>query len=387
MIGRARKLDGDLCLMTGQLPDALRCYQESINLCRTANDSIWWASALEGLALTKLLAYAHSIRSARHRPSPPSATLQPAVPLAGLTITDLSNVNPITSNALLLELLDGFEQALNLYSKCLQLPLSSSDYLHPHVYVEAGLRLLQIRTTLWDAHQTGTNSLDHAILDLVGFSYPSPSPTQAVDLHPWASFPNSSQLISSLGSRLYIPQIVTDLVPTHRIRILRQLAVSHLRIGYRRKAAWFQRELAAVITANVNPSTSSDLSGLVKVLEDVCHVFRVRLSTPPTEPIVVTEEELSGDPQAADGWPDLQLGVIQDGMVLSERIGDQLALLRFSLKSAELIQDDLEGERKRMDHSLGLIEQIPRLLKAVHGRLPWSYWGPRKIVMAVELVS
>ena len=49
------RYQGDLCLLSGSVSDALDYYNSSVELCKVHQDWLWIASAYEGIARAKLI--------------------------------------------------------------------------------------------------------------------------------------------------------------------------------------------------------------------------------------------------------------------------------------------------------------------------------------------
>ncbi|EGG08601.1 uncharacterized protein MELLADRAFT_84757 [Melampsora larici-populina 98AG31] len=353
--GRIKKFDADLCLMIGELDEAVKLYTQAISISRTSNDLVWLASALERLSLTKVMIHIHD-----HHQVDSSSTNTNTSADPGLNLVSLIN-----------EVFDSYEQALGIYSKPMKLDPNSSDHLPPIIYVQTGLRLLTIRGTLWKAYHE-SKPIHEALWSLFGFKSSGTSTTRSTvgkddrkkrEDGNLISLTRSS--ISELASRVYIPELVS-LVPSDRIRSLTQLIYWYDQIDYQRKAAWMKRELIGVMLQNLNHhQLHQQAKNLTRLMNEIFKVYKVQIDTDLTEGTSIEEVEESG-------WLDIKIGLIKDGIILAEMISDEFGLLKLNLKLSKLLQSQIKNDeidensnQSIMEDSLKLMDQIPKLLNQV----------------------
>ncbi|KAH9809705.1 TRAPP II complex, partial [Melampsora americana] len=354
--GRIKKFDADLCLMIGELDEAVKLYTQAISISRTSNDLVWLASALEGLSLSKMMIHIHD----QHQIDLSSTNTNTAAD-PGLDLVSLIN-----------EVIESYEQALAIYSKPMKLDLNSSDHLPPIIYVETGLRLLNIRGTLWKAQQE-SKPLHEGLLNLFGFkSNGMISEHSKVGVKGDSKkiddvnlIPLTRHSISELASRVYIPELVT-LVASDRIRSLTQLINWYEQIDFQRKSAWMKRELIGVMLQNLSHhQLHQQAENLTRLMNEIFKVYKVRLDDDRTKDNSIEEVEETG-------WLDIKIGLIKDGIILSEMISDRLNLLKLNLTLSKLLQCQIRNDENDetshlsiMKESLKSMDQIPKLLNQV----------------------
>lgn len=369
--GRIKKFDADLCLMIGELEEAVKLYTQAISISRTSNDLVWLASALEGLSLTKVMIHIRDHHQVELSATNPNLSLDPGVNLVSL-------IN---------EVIDSYEQALAIYSKPIKLDPNSSDHLPPIIYVETGLRLLTIRGTLWKAYHE-SKPIHEALWTLFGFKSTGTTSKRSKERTDEGNLMGLSRhSISELASRVYIPELV-NLVPSDRIRSLSELIYWYDQIDYQRKSAWMKRELIGVMLQTLNAQQLLQQSqNLVRLMNEIFKVYKLEI-----------DGNLMKEETEEIGWLDIKIGLIKDGIILFEKVLDQFGLLKLNLKLSNLLHCQIKNDELYengshlhdfiMQDSLRLMDQIPKLLNRVKidpDHLIW--WGPEKMVLAIELMS
>ncbi|KAI8455610.1 transport protein Trs120 or TRAPPC9 TRAPP II complex subunit-domain-containing protein [Phakopsora pachyrhizi] len=167
-----------------------------------------------------------------------------------------------------------------------------------------------------------------------------------------------------------------------RVQALSRLIETFENVKSGRKSTWFKRELIALVTEQIYKMNSLAISSnrhiqLVKLMDQVCDSFKIDFEN--------SSDLIIEGPQRTNGWRDLQLGVLSDAVIMSVVLNDRLSELRYRLKLNELVEaQELEGVQ--VDERLKLeTKKIPDLLRSLNG-VGLNHWGPRNLVLAIELV-
>jgi hypothetical protein len=152
--GRLKKVLGDLWLMSGRLHEAIPCYTESITSLKSHNDSLWHASACEGLAAATLL----EAWETRAQEQGNTAIL----------------ASPVLSSAH-----DYLTQAYTLYGKSTCPPESlflhgaeSGEGIMARLYTACALRHARVLLYMWSAGGFGAAALNSLVNRRMPKSYP-----------------------------------------------------------------------------------------------------------------------------------------------------------------------------------------------------------------------
>ncbi|WAR58074.1 hypothetical protein PtB15_5B306 [Puccinia triticina] len=351
-IGRIRKVEADLELLAAKPINALKIYNEAIGHLKSASDYVWWAAALEGLAVAKMLSL-----------------------LAGLVIE-----NGVQ------EILDDLELAIETYSKALSRSFDGTlihgnpESVEPLVFVESVIRLLDFKLELIELRESPVERTDGELLRMLLGNHLAPR-RKADHLKP-----------SSLEVRLDINRIgsLVELAvdglryAEDRIRALSKLVGVFETIGFMRKATWFKRELVGVVVEQIGKFRGSiPLPGrqeLVKLVEEVCRSFRVPIDKLGHQPVVI-DHRIGGIDQAQAGWKELQLGILMDAVIACSQLDENFSELKFRLKLNEFLDHQGLHDLEIKDDD----RRINWLFKSLsHPSL--DYWGPREIILTLELV-
>ncbi|KAA1084064.1 hypothetical protein PGT21_016244 [Puccinia graminis f. sp. tritici] len=351
-IGRVRKVEADLELLAAKPINALKIYSEAIGHLKLASDYVWWAAALEGLAVTKMLSL-----------------------LAGL----------VAENSVQ-EISDDLELAVETYSKALSRSFDGTlvhgnlESVEPLVFVESVIRLLDFKLELIELRDSQVERADGELLRML------------LGNHLAQRRKSDHRKPFSLELRLDINQIgsMVELAvdglrfAEDRIRALSKLVGVFERIGFMRKAAWFKRKLVGVVVEQIGKFRGSiPLQGrqeLVKLIEEVCKSFRVPIGELSHQPVVI-DFRLGRIDQAQAGWKELQLGVLMDAVIACGQLDENLSELKFRLKLNEFLDHHGSHDLEIKDDD----RRINWLFKTLaHPSL--KYWGPRQIVLTLELV-
>lgn len=348
-LGRIRKVEADLELLAAKPLNALKTYNEAITHLKLTNDLVWWAAALEGSAVAKMLSL-----------------------LAGL---ELKNG--------LQEILDALESAVETYSKALPKAIGgtvangSQEVVEPLVFVESVVRLINFKLELADVEveQLGREQLQVLLGNhLVRRNHPRrPKP-----------FPHDVRLdINRLASMVELAvdglRFVED-----RIRALSKLIGAFESIGFSRKAAWFKRELVGVVIEQIAKFGGSipqmGQEELIKLMWEVCSSLKISMDSSTREPIVINHRPDVIIP-VIPGWRDLQLGVLTDAVIACHELKESVSELNFRFKMNELLYS-------HQPHRLDIIvdRRINALLKSLSHHPRLNYWGPKDIILTIELI-
>ncbi|MBW0472828.1 hypothetical protein O181_012543 [Austropuccinia psidii MF-1] len=354
-LGRIRKLEADLQLLAGNPSNALKIYTDAINALRLTSDLVWWAAALEGLAVTKILLLLSG--------SPLQFSLE--------------------------DLVESLELAIETYFKSLPctfggpLTTNTQEAVCPLVFVEALFRLLDLKLGWFELRHSQDRLEDRLMLKtLLGKQLSQATFDRIVGL-------SSDQLseINQMGS-MAESAVASLPIIEDRIKALSKLAGVFEQIGFNRKAAWFKRELIAVVVEQVNRYQASIPSEgrqhLVKLIEQICQTFRLSVDEGIDGPLII-DDSIDQSNHLAPGWRDLQLGVLEDAVMMCDYLMEDLAEFKFCLKLNQLVdQSDLPG--LEIDQRLKFDNRRITLLLKTFDRHSLTYWGPRNLVMAIELM-
>ncbi|KAI9507373.1 transport protein Trs120 or TRAPPC9 TRAPP II complex subunit-domain-containing protein [Russula earlei] len=398
--GRLFKVLGDLFLLAGRTDDASVWYTEAVALFKTANDPVWYASSLEGLATVALL----EAWSGQGFNTSPSAGREPW--------SDIS---------------EKLEQAILLYAK--PGPLSETDQrydLLAYLYTVANLRQSFLLFATWAAKGWGP-------LTFTALMHPGPAPYIPPTLtHPISLIPSNRDRLSSI-SGVTRSQIAAAISQVHgpwflhlghreRIVVLENIACLYSSLGYHRKEAYILREVVGCIMDLVvcareeygptypskpTPNGLSD-SGTVatkgieiptgnesvlKIVKYICEVHGVNLeavrfvnttarSTPEGEG-VPQDTSLDDLPEDPYGWPELQLGIIREALAVAESLPDPPSVAQFSFSVLKTLHSLLsDDDQYHMYHTS--IKALSAAKRRGDARL-LDYWSGRPLV-SVELL-
>jgi len=351
-MGRLRKVEADLELLAANPINALKIYHEAIVHLKSASDYVWWAAALEGLAVARMLSL-----------------------LAGLA----------TENSMQ-EILDDLELAIVNYSKSLSrsfdgtLINGNSESVEPLVFVESVLRLLDFKlefVKLRDSHLERTDGeLLRILLGNHLGRHRKPRDLEQSSLEARLDINRIGSMVELAVDGL---QFAED-----RIRALSKLVGAFEAIGFMRKAAWFKRELVGVVVEQIGKFRGSiPLHGrqeLVNLIGEVCRSFRVPIDELAHQPVVI-DYRPGGIEQAQSGWKELQLGVLMDAIIVCNQLEENLSELKFRLKLNGFLDHHGAHDLEIKDDD----RRISWLFRSLsHPSL--NYWGPRQIILTLELV-
>ncbi|PLW08658.1 hypothetical protein PCANC_25034 [Puccinia coronata f. sp. avenae] len=352
-IGRIRKVEADLELLAANPINALKIYNEAIGHLKSASDHVWWAAALEGLAVAKMLAL-----------------------LAGVAIENSVQ-----------EILDDLELAVETYYKALSRKFDGTlmdgnpESVEPLVFVESVLRLLDFKLEFIQLRDSQVERADGDMLRILLGNH------LARRRKPSHLEPSSVAVRLDMNRIGSMVELAVDGLrfSEDRIRALGKLVGVFEAIGFTRKAAWFKRELVGVVVEQIGKFRGSvPLHGrqeLVKLMEEVCSSFRVPIDELDQHPVVMDYYRSGGIQQALPGWKELQLGALMDAVITSHHLEEHVTELKFRLKLNEFLDH-------RGPHDLEIKDDDRRinwLFKSL-AKPSLKYWGPRQIILTLELV-
>ncbi|KAJ3829021.1 TRAPP II complex [Lentinula raphanica] len=386
--GRLFKVMADFFLLAGRTEDALIWYTEAVQLLKSPSDSIWNASALEGMATIPIL----DSWSAGY----------------GLQTSTSTGREPWSDIA------DKLSQATALYFKVPPPSIENHQFLS-YIYCCCVLRHTSLLFAIWSAKGWGP-------LAFTTMLQPGPTPYLPPTLShnestTWANLERLSSMsgipratISSLLAQAHGPWLL-HLGPRERIGVLEAIASTYSCLGYRRKEAYILREVLGCVldlivcgreedahtnmrsfgnngNVGIRLNESSDGNeSILKLLKHVCKVLGVNLDA-----IQIVDD--SSDPKSQShtdddpdvyrepfGWPELQVGVVRESVAVAEALPgeyDFLAVTQYALSSLKTLQEFLEpGDQYHLYTTAARAMQTARrrgVMKAV------EYWSGRPVV-------
>ncbi|KAE9396079.1 hypothetical protein BT96DRAFT_1041682 [Gymnopus androsaceus JB14] len=381
--GRLFKVMADLFLLAGRTEDAVIWYTEALQLLKSPLDSIWHASALEGMATIPIL----DAWSAGH----------------GLQTSTSAGRDPWA------EITDRLVQATTLYFKVP--PSDPENYpLLSYLYCCCVLRQTSLLFAIWSAKGWGP-------LAFTTMLQPGPTPYLPPTLThsestTWANLERLSSIsgisraaISSLLAQVHGPWLL-HLGPRERVSVLEAIASTYSCLGFRRKESYILREVLGCIldlivcgrsedahtnmrsfgnkgSVGIRLNESSDGNeSILKLLKHVCKVLGVNLDA--IQMVDVNAEPGSQVEDDSDvyrepfGWPELQIGVVRESVAVAEALPDFLAVAQYALSSLKTLQEFLEpGDQYHLYSTAARAMQTARrrgAMKAV------EYWSGRPVV-------
>ncbi|KAJ4474536.1 TRAPP II complex [Lentinula lateritia] len=383
--GRLFKVMADLFLLAGRTEDALIWYTEALQLLKSPLDSIWNASALEGMATIPIL----DAWSAGH----------------GLQTSTSAGREPWSDIA------DKLTQATTLYFKVPPSEVENYQYLS-YLYCCCVLRHTSLLFAIWSAKGWGP-------LAFTTMLQPGPTPYLPPTLShsestTWANLERLSSMsgiprttVSSLLAQVHGPWLL-HLGPRERVSVLEAIASTYSCLGYRRKESYILREVLGCIldlivcgreedahtnmrlfgnkgNVGIRLNESSDGNeSILKLLKHVCKVLGVNLDA---IQILDDNNDPKNHPEADDdtdvyrepfGWPELQIGVVRESVAVAEALPDFLAVAQYALSSLKTLQEFLEpGDQYHLYSTAARAMQTARrrgAMKAV------EYWSGRPVV-------
>lgn len=351
--GRLKKLLGDLWLLSGRLAEAITAYSESSIALKNQNDSLWFASTMEGLATATLL----EAWEAREEGN--------------------TSVIPYTASAFLTNIHDHFNHAFALYGRSPRPP----DSLFPHgqesgetivasLYVSCGLKLARTMLLSWAAGGFGTS----ALTALVSGGLPKVYPPMGYKFR-WRVLLKlttmsriTRNLVSRMAAKVHGPFLAALPAPVQLDTLITFVGINRL-LGLERREIYFIREAVGLSLslllesrmidrpasgkfggkgtspeeendAEIEPTsrigggdtgirkkeTMEGNAGVLLLLERILDIagltFGAGLSSQSQS------EAAAGLPTF--GWPELQVEILRKAVTAAELLPDHDSVMRFS---------------------------------------------------------
>ncbi|KAI8075820.1 TRAPP II complex [Gilbertella persicaria] len=360
--GRIKKLFADFYLLAGRLPDAMKHYQEAIDMTQSSSDYLWLGSAKEGLACTMILmAYLHtdvghivSRQSIQNEEDPTPSTI----------------VKPETT--LVTEITQLYEDLVQSYIKV----NSTTNIPIPKlVLAESCLKIARFLMSVF--LNGGWN--DSLLTRIVQ------SPTLQVTRE--TRFISMAELVKYKGSgiaRFTIANWVSKLwtMDMHnmnmmdQINIMTQMSSILSTIGYHRKAAWYMYE-------TLNRMIPLLIQGRATMANGIKHVT-IESNVHDGGALQMIQNRFDGQEKTKDitkkndtvgfGWAALQIDILRECIVISEAIQDHASMLYYTtVLLKNLYQHISKEEQIRLASSIQRIVNISKRSGQVDNSV--NYWG------------
>ncbi|XP_013113737.2 protein brunelleschi [Stomoxys calcitrans] len=322
--GRVTKNLADLSLQAGLISEALSLYHSACDTLRSINDILWLGAAEEGLcSASACLIYPHlKVDETLHR----NASLQEGSPLKGTP--DKWRQSEITKRF-------NSNEKQNQEGAHSESTATTPPQAPPHSSSTSSVSSMLTNSTLSQASTNSTSSSSSSTLSAGSHRQHSEMPgnilkpdeilnyfknaiikyskyTNAAIIEIESAFKASRIMIEQnrpldvamfLQNILYVNHSMTE---TDRIKSFEMMTSLYLQIGYRRKAAFFQR-LAALKHVHQN-SSNPDWSQTYKLMLSSFPGYMLSL-----DPLEVLEYN--------SGWPSLQVDVLQSLIMAAKRLG------------------------------------------------------------------
>lgn len=350
--GRLYKVFGDLFLLAGQLDQANVWYTTAQNQVKSAPDSVWQASVLEGMATVAVLeAYAALETSGESAP----------VSDKELPWSDIS---------------DKLTRAINLYAAASPSSmLTDVEYsLFSLLLTDSVLRHSNLLFAIWASKGWGSVALSNMV---------RPRLPDVFDVRPVPEARLVALDTESKVSRTHISAVLgqahgpflVHLRPHDKVRVLSALARTYALLGYRRKEVYILRELLSVLMdmivcgreeaaqhqSMMSPVTNGAVNGgpqngtvgvrahesvvgnasILALVKQVCDIYGAPLDAiGVAEDANVLQAAPLGDVPRKDhfGWPELQVGVVREALAIAEALPDHLAVAQFAFSALNALQ-------------------------------------------------
>ncbi|RIB16973.1 TRAPP II complex [Gigaspora rosea] len=358
--GRIHKLIADLYLMAGRLPDAVTNYSLAIETMKANGDFLWHGAALEGLCVALVIsAYLHTDIESHIIQSPPSPNPNsPSSPSL-----------PDTPKSLWADITDKYVTILTLYAKTSN---SSNNQVPPIIYAEACLKVAKMLASIW----VSGGWSDNALALIVQGGLPEKGANEKWGLSPVSGV--SKVEVTQWAMKGYGPY-VEDMSIVEQIHITTTLSTIFSIINLRRKHAFFLRQTALLILPLLaKPRTGyqsaqkqqpgSD-AGLLTCLKKVCDVYGVGDPVDNEDFSAAVEDVRS----LAFGWPDLQIDILKDALIVSEALPDYPSIIKYTTRLLRKLFMYLPR-----DEQLRLSSSLPRVVGAGKKQgldMEFKYWG------------
>lgn len=391
-VGRAFKICGDLLLLCGFFPEALKHYAEAGAIARANNDFIWHAAALEGIGVCLVFFVYNEMpfqipliaQSTSQNSSFNAKTVDRATGISNKPEIDLVDFLP-----------DLHASLLALYQKS---TTSSVDQVPVLVLAESSLRLANFLSAVNLAGGLNQRALTHLILgQSIAATKRTPTYPPRAEIAAWAMrayqvpidsltladklhvFSGLASIMGSIGffrrRAFFVREIILTLVPA----LVQARVTGAAGIGIHPAASLaipeaqqqtFSREV--LLKARQNPQ---DLSALIHTLLDA---YRI--------PHQGNLEHVESSILSNHGWPSLKSTVLRDCISLCEAIPDLDGVIKYSTTILEI-----SAIQVPRDEQVRLVANIPRILGIIKrsgaADAHYSYWDHYLLRGIVPLID
>ena len=439
--GRLLKLLGDMYLLAGLYSDAVKCYDDGAERCRTVGDVLWEASAREGRAVAGLgEAWEGRDGSNMSQPFPNS-------PIPVEILSHFLSALACLSRAPLPyppTILSPSPQAV---SGRITFPAPSSsgpaaigtgEGLLAYLHTGLALRISHFLLIIWASGGWGSIALSSLLGHTLPRSFPPPlsaedardanlrrkrrraiaklgaqsslSRHSIFDHAEAATGPHHRALTSTEQVQLFVEVawlarwLDLPRKEAHAIRELTKkiaILVVEARDENRRLAgAGFKRESAVLDSASVGlglgmavpkqavavkrrESTEGN-AGVMALFERALSLIGIDLLDLSSDSPAPTQSDEV--PENAFGWPDIQVEMLTEGIAIAEALPDNVAVIRLCISALNRLYTQLNPQSQAQVAKIfpGALATLKRRGHEL-GHLPW--WIPGQIVLSIELAS
>ncbi|KAG8935684.1 hypothetical protein FRC02_006960 [Tulasnella sp. 418] len=437
--GRLYKILADLYLLAGRTADAVQWYMEAMPLLKGPQDTIWHASAIEGMCLAEVLdawSTGESVQPSTGTIKQPwsdiSDRLGQAVASYSRATPSVSPIAPSPSSAPAFTLND---------------ELAALSYL----YTDAVLRHSNLLFSVWSAKGWGRLTFEFLLRGGRSPSFDSiPTESQLLRMTTITTITRTS--ISNALAQAHGPYLL-HLPPSDRLKVLNAMAALYSCLGYKRKEAYILREVLAVIMdlivtsredmafygassgmtrsassgqgqaglgiAGLESMTTSGVSlpetgkggsavgsvairqgvnedgnaSVLKLVRYVCDVYGINLEMVEVAETGKGEDEtgeaamLDADEDESDvnqpfGWPELQVGVVREAVAIAEALPDYPAVAQFTLSTLRALRPHLTAQEQLQLYTTSAKALATSRRRGDDRRV--AYWSGRPI-LSIEI--
>ncbi|KAI8343814.1 TRAPP II complex [Blakeslea trispora] len=391
--GRIKKLFADFYLLAGRLPDAIKHYQEAVEMTQSSSDYLWLGSAKEGLACTMILmthlrtdiGHIVSRQPVNHEEDEASDPTATAAPIQEPKQPPSTLVSEITNM---------YEELVQSYIK---VNTSTNIPIPKLVLAEACLKIARFLMTVF--LNGGWND------DLVSRIVQSPT----IQVKRNTRFMTMSELAKYKGSEIprfsianWVSKLWTmdmrDMIIIDQINIMTQMSSILSTIGYHRKSAWYMYETlnrmvplliqgrATMASTGVAKKMTKGDDGILEVLKRICEVYGIGESNVHDGgALQMIQNRFDNQERSKDvsgtkndtvgfGWAALQIDILRECIVISEAIQDHASMLYYTtVLLKNLYQYISKEEQIRLASSIQRIVNISKRSGQIESNV--NYWG------------
>ncbi len=394
--GRLKKLQADFWLLAGRLPEAIAGYTEALSSLKSSGDHLWQASALEGLAAALFLeAWEGRSQSDAH--------------------------TPFTSSAIMQTVHEHLTAAGAAYSRTPCPPPSlfahgtvNGEEIMTRLHVSLALRHARLLFLTWAACGFGTPSMNATVYQQLPRSYPPLDYARKGRVYVRLTQMSriSRMMISATAARAHGPWM--DVLPEDsRLEAFATLAGLARLVGMERKEVFYLREVVGCAVHMLGQKRAHDSIGRAALAEGDHVSLEVgsalstalltgRIATRRKESTEGNEALLAMIHRVCDifgldlyrtaradrpafGWPELQVEVVKEAVLLTETLPDPKETASYAQLSLRTLSPHLPA-----GYQLFFLQRSLRALETARRRgidvesLDW--WLPDQLVRAVWMV-